>query len=422
MILIRLFVQTVIFAIAQMWSNKIRSLLTCLGIIIGVLATTSIIALMNGIETYVVTQVESFGTQKIFVNGHRPDSMRRKVDWRDCKMSERDAQMLRDHCEALERVALSARIRGSVRSGDVTKADVAIVGIQPDWHEVEQRFVTTGRTLSSTDDLEAADVCLVNTDAIDELKLAGDGVGAHIFVNDRRFTVVGVVETRDVGPMFGMDDARSEVFLPYSTADKISHRWTWPDVTGLKKRDISASDAKEEIRFVLRNARGLEAEDDDTFRIDSVEQNLEVLNNITAGLTVGLVFIAGFSLVVGGVGIMNIMLVSVSERTREIGLRKAVGANPIVILLQFLIEAVILCFGGGLIGVILGQGIALLPRLVADAAPEVGEALAPVLDAETPMWAIMLAFGVSGTIGLVFGMLPAIKAARLDPIDALRHD
>jgi putative ABC transport system permease protein len=179
-----------------------------------------------------------------------------------------------------------------------------------------------------------------------------------------------------------------------------------------------SEDARAELRFFLRRARKVAIGDPDNFRIDAIQEYVDNFRNIASVMTVVATGIVGISLLVGGVGIMNIMFVSVSERTREIGLRKAVGARPGAILLQFLIEAVMICLMGGLIGVVIGQvmtsGLAYIART---SIPDL-----KLAEAYIPMWAIGLSFGFSAAVGLVFGMFPAIKAARLDPIEALRHE
>jgi putative ABC transport system permease protein len=181
----------------------------------------------------------------------------------------------------------------------------------------------------------------------------------------------------------------------------------------LAKSPEEAQDASAEITRVLRKVRGLASGDSDTFRVQAIDQFIDQFKSIASGITAVAGGIVGISLLVGGIGIMNIMLVSVSERTREIGLRKAVGATPSAILLQFLLEAVTLCLVGGLVGVLIGQTFALAVSSIPGAKME---------NASVPAWAVALAFVFSAGVGVVFGMFPAIKASRLDPIEALRHE
>jgi putative ABC transport system permease protein len=184
-------------------------------------------------------------------------------------------------------------------------------------------------------------------------------------------------------------------------------------VSALIKSPELADEAKSEIRFILRKARGLVGSDPDTFQIEAIDQYITQFKALASVMTAVAGGIVGISLLVGGIGIMNIMLVSVSERTREIGLRKAVGATPGAILLQFLLEAVTLCLAGGFVGVAIGQLLAFGMTKIPNSGME---------KAAVPLWAVLLAFGFCAVTGVVFGMFPAIKAARLDPIEALRHE
>lgn len=408
MTLIRMFVQTVVFAIAQMWSNKVRAILTTLGIIIGVWAITAVIAVVGGLNGFVLDEFEKFGATKMFIWGDRPDELRDKVSWSDVKLKPREARELREHATTLERLTMVASERVSIRYADKLLPGVRVTGIEPDWHAIEQRFVVSGRPFSMTDDEEQLQVCVINDQAINELQLPRGGVGEYILINGRRFLVVGIVETKEMSAMFGGGESRTEVFVPYSTMYKLDD-WLWTEIRAEMKSPELAEEAKQEIRFILRKARDLPPNWEDTFGMFQMTEAVERFNVIGMFLTLGAGVLVSISLVVGGVGIMNIMLVSVSERTREIGLRKAVGANPIVILLQFLVEAVILCMAGGVIGLIIGQASTLVVQRFLD-------------NADIPPWAIVLAFVFCAGVGIGFGMWPAIKAARLDPIEALRHE
>jgi len=211
--------------------------------------------------------------------------------------------------------------------------------------------------------------------------------------------------------MFGnMGGDNFEVYIPFRTSQKMSNRW-FQVMASCKSADV-ADDAKAEIEFFLRRTRQIKPGDPDTFRVLLMENEVKKVMEVMGMISLVAFGIVSISLLVGGIGIMNIMLVSVSERTREIGLRKAVGAKPSAILTQFLVEAVVLCLIGGLIGIGLAQGLA---SLIAKTAPLME-------DTKIPVWAILLSFGFAGSVGVIFGMFPAIKAARLNPIDALRHE
>jgi putative ABC transport system permease protein len=230
--------------------------------------------------------------------------------------------------------------------------------------------------------------------------------------------VVGVVEPRVAGEMFRGGGSDAEVFVPFNTAWRLASARTggmlpFMMVTAAARTPEVAPEAQAEILFYLRKVRKIELGKPDTFRVEFIDQFVQQFNNVALGITFVAAGIVGISLLVGGVGIMNIMLVSVSERTREIGLRKAVGARPGAILLQFLIEAVVLCVLGGAVGLAMGQLITMgLRGLPGDY----------LRNAFIPTWAIVMSFGFAGAVGVIFGLFPAMKAARLDPIDALRHE
>ncbi|MBC7835927.1 MAG: ABC transporter permease [Phycisphaerales bacterium] len=412
MMLLRLAFQTLFLAIGQIWANKVRAMLTTLGIIIGVAAVVSTVAATNGLKNFVLTEFSSFGANKVWVFPRRPPEMRDRFSWRKIRLTDDEADGLAANVPSFERLTPVLDFTAPTQYHEMRKPFVPVHGIRPVWHDIEARFVTQGRPFSRIDEEEQLNVCLVNDKAIAELGLPTNCPGEYLLVDNRRFLIVGVVETKAVSPMFGNDDAMSEVFIPFRTA-----RAMRPDggiyVIAQTKRPELFEDARAETTFYMRRVRGLKGDDPDTFGVEAIEQVISQFNKIASGITMGAGGIVAISLLVGGIGIMNIMLVSVSERTREIGLRKAMGARPAVILLQFLVEAVVLCMIGGAVGLAIGQGITLALREIPNG---------PLKQAEIPAWAVALAVGFSATTGLIFGMFPAIKAARLDPIDALRHE
>lgn len=413
MILARLFFQTVVLAIGQIWVNKTRALLTALGIIIGVGSVLAVIASMTGLQRYVLKEFETFGARTMFLDGTVPESMRNRISWRQVQLTIPEIQGIIDHCPAVARVTPRYFNTSTIRNGEYTKEGVLVTGIWPDWHDIQDRHVVAGRQFNRIDEDEMRYVCIINDQAIEELNLDRDPVGDSILIDDLRFLIVGVIETKQLSPMFGGGDVRSEIFTPLSTAMKIdSGKWI-SDAFAQMSDPKLADEAQAQIRFTLRKMRGLEPGQDDTFFIFATQQAIDQFNGLAAGMTAVAAGIVSISLLVGGIGIMNIMLVSVSERTREIGLRKAVGARPGIILMQFLVEAVVLCSLGGLIGVVIGQSLTLLLQRIPDT---------PLVNAQIPLWAIALAFIFSAGVGVIFGMFPAIKAARLDPIEALRHE
>jgi len=412
MMFVRWFVQTVVLALSQIWASKARSVLTSLGIIVATALVLTVIGAITGMKNFILDEFETVGTQIIFMDGTVPDSMRHKVSWLDVQMSEDECKQILEHCPSVDLITPHWRGTYEVRHGEDVK-QVSATGIWETWHDINTRYVIKGRPFSRIDRDEARQVCLINEEAINEFNLAIDPVGDFLLIKNRRFLIVGVVETKDVSPMFGGGDARTEMYIPFEQAQKLNPNGWLNFAMGRIVSPELADDAQAEVRFAMRTIRGLEPEEEDTFDIGVMQQFIDGFLKMATGITAVLGGIVGISLIVGGVGIMNIMLVSVSERTREIGLRKAVGAQPFVILGQFLVEAVVLCLAGGALGLIFAQliifGFSMMP----------GDQLS---GAEIPGWAILLAVGFTAGTGLIFGIVPAFKASRLDPIDALRHE
>jgi putative ABC transport system permease protein len=412
MMIVRVFVQTVVLALGQIWANKTRAALTALGIIIGVASVSAVIAALTGMRSFVLNEFEAFGANKLYIDGRVPRELRGQMSWRSVQLTEAEIIGLLDRSPSLEQMTPMFMGSYEVRAGDQVIENVGVTGIWPQWHEIEQRFVLMGRPFSSIDEDEGRPVVLINEKAIEELDLDRDPVGEFLFIKDRRFLIVGVVETKDVGAMFGGGDSRAEFYITLSSAERLNPDGWISYAIGTVVDPEKAQEALAEVRWTMRKMRGIEAGDLDTFEVQVMQQFIDQFNALAAGITAIAGGVVSISLLVGGVGIMNIMLVSVSERTREIGLRKAVGARPAIVLLQFLVEAVVLCVVGGLVGLVFGQAMTL-------GLQNLDENLA---NAHIPAWAIALAFAFSAGVGVVFGMFPAIKAARLDPIEALRHE
>jgi putative ABC transport system permease protein len=405
--------ENVVLALRQIWANKLRSILTALGIIVGVASTTAVIAALTGLKTKVLAEFETFGAARLYVWPSRPEGVPRNLfPWEKIRLKAPEAFALRDQCTSLKGLTPVSETSLSVQSDAETLEGVSVTGIWPAWHATENRQVIMGRPFSQLDVDNARQVCLVNDLAIGDLQLPPDPVGQHLIIGGRRFLVVGVVETI-TERMTGFNTISAELFIPHPLMEKFMDRDFFMRFVALAKSPAEADDARAEMTRVLRKVRGLGPGEPDTFRVQAIDQFIDQFKSIASGITAVAGGIVGISLLVGGIGIMNIMLVSVSERTREIGLRKAVGATPLTILLQFLLEAVTLCLVGGLVGVLIGQAFAFGVSQIPGAKLE---------NASVPAWAVALAFVFSAGVGVVFGMFPAIKASRLDPIEALRHE
>ncbi len=409
---LRFLIQSGLLALGQIWANKTRSVLTTTGIIIGVASVTAVVAALTGLKAKILSDFQTVGTNKIGIWAKWPDSgPLKRASWTRIKFDPEQFEGLLEHCPSVAEFTRFTSSEKHVWHGQRSIEDVRVTGIEPSWHKAEDRSVILGRPFSLIDEQEAKHVCLIPEDVRDKLRLNRECMGQSILIGDRTFRIVGVVEPPAKLELFG--GGRSlpmEVFIPFSAAYK---EGSWMSVMATARSPEVAEEAKAEITFFLRRTRKIKPGEPDTFGVQTVQRVLEVFNKIALAITAVAGGIVGVSLLVGGIGVMNIMLVSVSERTREIGLRKAVGARPMAILLQFLVEAVTLCLIGGLLGVIAGQLLTMAIVSIPNAQLE---------KAYVPAWAIMLSFGFTTAVGLVFGMFPAIKAARLNPIEALRHE
>ena len=409
---VRLLIRSIFLALAQIWANKIRAILTTIGIVIGVASVTAVIAALTGLKSNVLRDFESIGTNKIYIHIQWPDSgPHRHASWNVMRFRPEHFDGLLDHCPSVDRFTRIGGIGVTQARHRDKSAEANLLGIEPMWHAIENRFVVQGRPFSHIDGAEGRAVCLITAQLRDKLHLDRECVGQRIRLANRSFLIVGVVEPPAEFGVFQMGQRDDEVFVPFRTCWKLFGGYVYGLATS--RSTALAEEAQAELRFFVRSKRDLKPGQLDNFRADPIQKYIEKFQALSAMVTMIAGGVVSISLLVGGVGIMNIMLVSVSERTREIGLRKAVGARASAILLQFLVEAIVLCLLGGLIGLGMGQ---VLTSTMAKF-PQ-----AKLQHAFIPMWAIGLSFGFSVLVGVVFGMFPAIKAARLDPIEALRHE
>jgi len=413
LVFLRLLYQSVYLAVGQIWANKTRSLLTTIGIVIGVASVTAVIAALTGLKAKILAQVETFGTNTIIIQPHQPDRgpMSHVSVWQN-RFLPKHFEGMREHCPSIAHLSRISFVgQRTVKHGERSADNVQVTGIEATYHNIEHRPILLGRTFSPIDDMQVRQVCIIEPRLRDKLRLSHDCIGETIRVGHHAFRIVGVIEERAELNFGDSSQERYEIFLPFKTVYKLGDAYLI--ALAASSAPDTLDEAQAEIRFFLRGTRRIRPGQPDNFRVDSVQSFLDTFNKIALIVTMVAGGIVGISLLVGGVGIMNIMLVSVSERTREIGLRKAVGARRSAILTQFMIESLVLCFLGGLVGLGFGQlltvGIANIPKVELDMA-------------HIPWWAVLLSFGFAGSVGIFFGMFPAIKAARLDPIEALRHE
>ena len=418
-------------AVRALTANKLRSVLTALGIIIGVTSVIALVSLGNGVQTFITRQFEGQGANLVFVlparidtkNGNTRAGFQAFADsartGTALSLTDDDTRALNDKSRVPDASVIAPLISGNVKAyNGENKYETRVRGTVPEYI----RLSDTNKFLYGNyfDDTEyAARSRVVVLGDVPYRKLfpdGGDPVGAEIRINNVSFTIVGVMAQKAGGASGSDDDvismpltaARDKLFPRRNAQGKPILNFILIQAASKDRTDAVIQQATD----VLRQTHGIEFQGEDDFSIASQRDLLATIGTITSAITIFLAAIAGISLFVGGIGIMNIMLVSVTERTREIGLRKAVGAKRSVILLQFLIESVVLSLIGGAIGIVLGVGLAASVALISQGA----------FTAEVTWQAIALAFGFSMLVGVIFGVYPAAQASRLNPIEALRYE
>ncbi len=387
-------------ALKNIASSKVRTLLTMLGIIIGVAAVIVIVGLGSGLERYIADSFSSMGTNTLTV------SVQSRGATRTMEVDDM-YDIVADHPEELELCSPTVSIAGGVKVGTETTS-TSVSGVSEDYNNIYGYTISQGRGLQYSDIAARAKVCVVGA-FVNQAYFGGNALGQTLRVGGQALTIVGVLDQReDSMSEGGSDDC---LYLPYSTAARLGGSRVSSYVVTMRDEDRMAQ-SKAVLERALTDFFG----SDDYYNIITMSELLDTMTgmiNILVGVLTG---IAAISLVVGGIGIMNIMLVSVTERTREIGVRKSLGAKERTIMEQFVIEAAVTSALGGVIGIGLGYLLSAAATVVV--AKLMGEALtvAPTL------FAVLMAFGISAGIGVLFGYLPAKKAARLNPIDALHYD
>ncbi len=404
----------ILIALTALRTNLMRSILTTLGIIIGVGAVILMVALGNGLQGLVVAQVNSLGSNLIIVLP-QANARRGGPPSRDGVLTERDADAIQREIPAV--LAASPRLTKSVKAvaGNENRT-TQLAGADRDFVAVNNWEIVTGRNYTEAESRSGAKVALIGDTVREELFGDVDPVGLTFRANGTPLTVIGLLGEKGGGLGNDQDDI---VVVPLTTARRrISGGLQTsgpPDSVQVIfvafQEGTDMTRAKEDVENVLRARYRVGDDELQGFSAFSMEEQLQSAESILGAFSIGLAGIASISLVVGGIGIMNIMLVSVTERTREIGLRMAVGARSRDIRMQFLVEAVVLCIAGGLIGLVIGGGGALALRNVLEDWPiSIG------------VGTVALAIGVSASVGLIFGLYPAARAAKLSPIDALRYE
>ena len=393
---------TVLLALKNIKTSKMRTFLTMLGIIIGVTAVILIVGLGNGIENYMTDSFNTIGTGSltVMVTGRGSSRMVSVDEMYD---------IVDRHPECLAFVSPTVTVQGSVKVDTEKLGSTTATGVSEDYFEMKDYEIAEGRGLVYVDIAERKSVCVIGN-YVNETYYNGRALGQTIRVGKEKFTIIGVMaQEADEPEKGGTDDC---LYLPYSTAARLngaSHITTF--AFNVTDEDLT-SDAKDAIDDALYKI----FRDDDAYAIISMTEILEMMNDMLDVVITVLAIIAGISLLVGGIGIMNIMLVSVTERTREIGIRKALGAKERTILAQFVVEAAVTSGLGGIVGIIAGYAFSRVATVL------VSLILDTPLTVVPSTGSVLMAFGISAAVGVIFGYLPARKAARLNPIDALRYE
>src|SRR5947209_294989 len=402
-------------AVATVRANKLRSSLTILGVAIGVVTLTFMVSIIQGLNKAFAEQIESLGSNTIFVSkfdpsfGRQPNS--EELHRKD--ISVEDAEAIRtEAADAVDSVApIRRKIAADLRYAGKETDTPVLLGVTPEYEFTLSQYVERGRFVVDADNAGRENVAVLAQDVVRSLFPFEDPVGKEIKIEGRPFRVVGVMEP--LGNFFGQSRDNS-LYIPLSTFDKYWRDIEPPVVVFFiiirPHTRAHVQTATDEITDILRRRRQVPAGVKNNFGVSSQDSLLDFYNQLTGATWLVLTAISFVALMIGGIGVMNIMLVSVTERTKEIGIRKAVGATRANILWQFLIEAVVLTGLGGLAGLCVGEVASLLMNRYSP------------LPAYVPLWAILVGIGISASVGIVFGLWPAWKAARLDPIEALRYE
>jgi len=409
-------------ALTTLRENKMRSFLTVLGVVIGITALLSVVSILVGVYGDVNSYLSDYGPTTFFIfrfdpgihtSGLSPEERARRV------LTVEDAEAIQQLCPAVRAVSASifprfdnfGPARGPVTARYLGKeiSGVDYHGALPADEVVFNTRPREGRFFSDAENDHRADVAVIGPDIAKKLYPDGKAVGKPILVDTVSYEVIGVTEPRK-GQLVKDQSADKNVLVPFRTYRK--HNPEDDEIMiGAAAVPGHMSEAEDQIRGVLRRRRNVPFNKPDSFGVSSAQQIADEFRQITASVALLISVISSIGLLVGGVGVMNIMLMSVTQRTREIGVRRAIGARKRDVIWQFLTEAIVLTGTGGVIGVILGVAISLLINLAV-----------PSLPSSIPLWSIILAVTVSMSVGLIFGMYPAIKAARLDPVEALRYE
>ena len=400
-------------------ANKLRSFLTIFGVVVGVITVMIISSIISGINVAVERELQSFGTNSIFLykadigirtsQPSREERMRKPLTMEDAEAIGR----LQSIDVAIPYLDISNNFFGSkilvTGKNGKTSSSVMLNGTMPDVEKAPGEILVSGRWFTDSENDEKANVCVIGDFVREAYFPYEDPIGETLDIGGQQFRVIGTLEKREqlFGGGGGNNDQSNVIYMPIGTARRLKPNAEDLFILAVAKEG-QLEKAKDDVEDLLRVRRHVKYGDKNNFSMETAASIIDQFQEITKGIVIAMIAISSIGLMIGGIGVMNIMLVSVTERTREIGIRKAVGAKQSDILLQFLIEAGTLTGFGGIVGLLIGWGISLLIKLV--------------FPSYVPLWAPIAGFFASVGIGIIFGLFPAWKAARLDPIESLRYE
>jgi len=413
------FIENFKMAFATLRSNKLRSFLTIIGVVIGVVVVMLISSIISGIDTAVTKEVESFGTRSIFL-------YKFKIGFTHGRRSREERMRKPLTVEDAEAINNLPTIEAAIPFLDVssnrwgqkimitgkngkTSSSVQLNGTFPNIEKSTREVLTEGRWFTQSESDAKKDVAVIGGAVVDAYFPYESPLGNTLEIGGREFTVIGVLEKKEqmFGGGGGDNDESNTIYMPMGSALRIKPNSDDLFILAIA-REGSLETAKDQVQDLLRVRRQVQFGEENNFSMETADSIIETFRSITQYVALAMVVISSVGLMIGGIGVMNIMLVSVTERTREIGIRKAIGAKQSDILLQFLIEAATLTGFGGLVGLLIGWALTFL--------------IALVFPSYVPLWAPLAGFFASVGIGIIFGLFPAWKAARLDPIESLRYE
>jgi len=408
--------ETVLMALGSLRANKFRSALTVLGIVVGIITVVLVASILTGMRSSITSMIEEYGTNNIYAfhlsTGPRVGN-RDRSEYQRKPLTPPDGDAILAQVPSVEQLAnvlFLWRLDSTLRYRGEKYRRGQLSGVTAPYASVTNVSVSEGRFITESDNTHRRDVIVIGPNVVSALfPNQSVIVGSQVELVGRPFEVIGVLEKRKA-TFFGESQEDNALYIPFETGRKISPQST-DMMLQMRTRSGTLGASLGQVEAVLRRQRGLKYNQEDDFDLQTANRIIEQFDSIVAYIGLFAIAISSVGLLVGGIGVMNIMLVSVTERTREIGIRKAIGARKVDIVRQFLFEAMTLTFLGGLLGTLVAVAISYIIKI-----------LLPTLPAAVPAWAVISGLVVSTSIGLVFGVWPARKAANLDPIECLRYE